>query len=163
MWPNVSFSAVAVAAAQPRAAIPPSAERALCEASAFIKPAIREFALYWVRNHADNHGALMDKCRNHYACGWTLLGERSIQDISAEELDTLATRHCAAFQLFKCATELQLDLIPALDGLLRLTAILRNKSIITLEVEPIMTSQPNRGNLMRTMASLGPQWNGRPA
>lgn len=140
----------------------PDAERDLYVVFGLTDPAIGQFVLDWAKNDPDNPRALTAKAWNLYDWGWILRGERTVQNTSAEALDALASRHTAAFLLFKQATELQPGLIPASDGLLRLTATLGNKSIIPLELERIMTSQPNRGSLMRAMVSLAPQWNGRP-
>ena len=144
------------------AAHTPDAERALYNVFALTDPVVGEFVLDWARDQPGNPRALTAKGWNLYAWGWTLRGERTVQNTSAVALEALATRHRVALPLFKQATELQPDLIPASDGLLRLTATLGNKSIIPLELERIMTSQPNRGSLMRAMVSLAPQWNGRP-
>ena len=144
------------------AAHTPDAERALYNVFALTDPVVGEFALDWARDQPSNPRALTAKGWSLYAWGWTLRGERTVQNTSAVALEALATRHRVALPLFKQATELQPDLIPASDGLLRLTATLGNKSIIPLELERIMTSQPNRGSLMRAMVSLAPQWNGRP-
>lgn len=144
------------------AAHTPDAERDLYNVFALSDPAIGEFALDWARDEPNNPRALTAKGWNLYTWGWIIRGDRSFERTSAEALDALSTRHSAAFPLFKQATELQPDLIPASDGLLRLTATLGNKSLIPLELERIMTSQPNRGSLMRAMVALAPQWNGRP-
>ena len=140
----------------------PDAERALYSVFALSDPAIGQFALDWARDHPNNPRALTAKAWNLYAWGYILRGDRSVDKTSAEALDALSTRHNAALPLFKQATELQPDLIPASDGLLQLTATLGIKSLIPLELERIMTSQPNRGSLMRAMVALAPQWGGRP-
>ncbi|WP_426032608.1 hypothetical protein [Cypionkella sp. TWP1-2-1b2] len=144
------------------AAQTPDAERDLYVVFGLTDPAIGQFVLDWAENDPDNPRALTAKAWNLYDWGWILRGERTMQNTTNQAFAAITSRHRAAFPLFKRATELQPDLIPASDGLLRLTATLGNKSIIPLELERIMTSQPNRGSLMRAMFALAPQWNGRP-
>ena len=89
-------------------------------------------------------------------------GANTVDKTKTEALKGMSNRHMAAFKLFQRATQLAPDLIPASDGMLRLTTTLGNKSVIPTELERIMNSQPNRGSLMRAMMALAPQWGGRP-
>lgn len=155
-------AALAQAHAEYTAAHTPDAERALYNVFALSDPAIGQFALDWARDQPDNPRALTAKAWNLYAWGNILRGTRTVNKTSTEAMTALTNRHTAAFPLFEKATRLQPNLIPASDGLLRLTATLGKKSLIPLELERVMTSQPNRGSLMRAMVALAPQWGGRP-
>lgn len=140
----------------------PDAERDLYNVFALSDPAIQGFTEDWARDQPDNPRALTAKGWNLYAWGNFWRGRASVNNTTDEAMSALMQRHTAAFPLFKQATKLAPDLIPASDGLLRLTATLGNKSVIPRELERIMNSQPNRGSLMRAMVALAPQWGGRP-
>lgn len=144
------------------AALTPDAERDLYNVFALSDPAIQTFVEDWARDAPHNPRALTAKGWNLYAWGNFLRGRTTANNTTEVAFKAMSSRHIAAFSLFKQATELQPALIPASDGLLRLTATLGNQSVIPRELERIMTSQPNRGSLMRAMVSLAPQWGGRP-
>lgn len=143
------------------AAHQPDAERALYNVFALSDPAIGEFAIDWVAKQPENPRALTAKGWNLYAWGWIMRGDRSVSHTTPEAMDAILSRHKAAFDLFDNAAKIAPDLIPATDGLLRLTTTLRNVSVIPMVLERVMTANPNRGSLMRAMPALAPQWGGR--
>ena len=144
------------------AAHTPDAERDLYNVFALYDPAIQRFAEEWAAADPDNPRALNALGWNLYVWGWAWRGENTVNKTTTEALKGMSSRHMAAFKLFQRATQLAPDLIPASDGMLRLTTTLGNKSVIPTELERIMNSQPNRGSLMRAMMALAPQWGGRP-
>ncbi|MES2432542.1 MAG: hypothetical protein V4586_01780 [Pseudomonadota bacterium] len=144
------------------AAHTPDAERDLYNVFALYDPAIQRFAEDWVAADPNNPRALSALGWNLYDWGWAWRGENTVNRTTTEALNGMSSRHLAAFELFQRATQLAPDLIPASDGMLRLTATLGNKAVIPIELERIMANQPNRGSLMRAMMSLAPQWGGRP-
>ncbi|MFC3181008.1 hypothetical protein [Cypionkella sinensis] len=144
------------------AAHTPDDERELYNVFALYDPAIQRFAEDWVAADPDNPRALNALGWNLYVWGWAWRGENTVNRTTTEALKGMSSRHMQAFKLFQRAAQLAPDLIPASDGMLRLTTTLGNKAVIPIELERIMTSQPNRGSLMRAMLSLAPQWGGRP-
>jgi hypothetical protein len=143
------------------AAHQPDAERALYNVFSLSDPAIGRFALDWVAQQPENPRALTAKGWNLYAWGWIMRGDRVVMHTSPEAIEEMLNRHHAAFDLFEHAAQLAPDLIPASDGLLRLTTTLGNISTIPMVLERVMTANPNRGSLMRAMPALAPQWGGR--
>lgn len=141
----------------------PDAERALFELFTDTQPEIAGFTERWLALQPDDALALTARGWHLYALGWNVRGNATVRNVYPDAIAAMMEFHTQALELADKATGADPGLIAASDLKLMLTTTLGNPEIIPVELERVMAAHPNRGTLMRAMATLAPQWGGSPA
>ncbi len=124
-------------------------------------PAIASFTADWLAKEPEDGLAITARAWHLYGMGWAFRGNGFADQTTPDSMRKMRSLHREAYSLFHKAVLIAPDLLSASDGLLVLPATLRKIEDVPIEMERIMTLQPNRGSLMRAMYAFTPQWGGK--
>ena len=126
----------------------PDAERALFSLCTESHDQVADFSQHWLAAESDFPLAMTARGWQLHTAGWNIRGDGLARNVYPDAMRAMHEDDVQAFALTSKTIARDRKLIATSDLGLRLTTSLGDPGIILLELERVMTLDPNRGSLM---------------